>query len=163
MPGRFILPPGPHAGIIVNLPEHRLYYFPKTRRGKPQTVITYPVSIGKMDWRTPIGLTHVIQKLKNPIWYVPAGVRKEHLEEGDPLPARVLPGPDNPLGQYALRLAAGGGTYLIHGTNNPVAVGLPVTHGCGAPLSGRCRGIVFRWCGGYPRAHHQRSDQGRLG
>ena len=130
IPGRFILPPGPHEGIVVNLPEHRLYYYPKTRRGKPQTVITYPVSIGKMDWRTPIGLTHVIQKLKNPVWYVPAGVRKEHLEEGDPLPARVPPGPDNPLGQYALRLAAGGGTYLIHGTNNPVAVGMPVTHGC---------------------------------
>ena len=130
LPGRFILPPGPHEGIIVNLPEHRLYYFPKRHRGQPQTVITYPVSIGKMDWRTPIGLTHVIQKLKNPVWYVPAGVRKEHLEEGDPLPARVPPGPDNPLGQFALRLAAGGGTYLIHGTNNPIAVGLPVTHGC---------------------------------
>jgi L,D-transpeptidase ErfK/SrfK len=130
IPGRFILPPGPRTGIIVNLPEHRIYFFPKRRRGKPQIVITYPVSIGKMDWRTPIGLTHVIQKLKNPVWYVPAGVRKEHLEEGDPLPARVLPGPDNPLGQYALRLAAGGGTYLIHGTNNPVAVGMPVTHGC---------------------------------
>jgi L,D-transpeptidase ErfK/SrfK len=130
LPGRFILPPGPHEGIIVNLPEHRLYYFPKRHRGQPQTVITYPVSIGKMDWRTPIGLTHVIQKIKNPVWYVPAGVRKEHLEEGDPLPARVPPGPDNPLGQFALRLAAGGGTYLIHGTNNPIAVGMPVTHGC---------------------------------
>src|SRR5579863_8325953 len=100
IPGRHILPSGPREGIVVNLPEHRLYYYPKTRRGKPQTVITYPVSIGKMDWRTPIGLTHVIQKLKNPVWYVPAGVRKEHLEEGDPLPARVPPGPDNPLGQY---------------------------------------------------------------
>lgn len=130
IPGRFILPPGPHEGIIVNLPEHRLYYFPRARRGKPRVVITYPVSIGKMDWRTPLGLTHVIAKIKNPVWYVPAGVRKEHLQEGDPLPAEVPPGPDNPLGQFALRLAAGGGTYLIHGTNNPIAVGMPVTHGC---------------------------------
>ncbi|HEX4023630.1 MAG TPA: L,D-transpeptidase family protein [Steroidobacteraceae bacterium] len=130
IPGRLILPPGPHAGIIVNLPEHRLYYFPKIRRGKPQVVITYPVSIGKMDWRTPIGLTHVIAKIKNPVWYVPAGVRKEHIQDGDPLPTVVPPGPDNPLGKFALRLAAGGGTYLIHGTNNPVAVGMPVTHGC---------------------------------
>ena len=130
IPGRFILPPGPHEGIIVNLPEHRLYYFPRARRGKPRIVITYPVSIGKMDWRTPLGLTHVIAKIRNPVWYVPAGVRKEHLQEGDPLPAEVPPGPDNPLGQFALRLAAGGGTYLIHGTNNPIAVGMPVTHGC---------------------------------
>jgi L,D-transpeptidase ErfK/SrfK len=130
IPGRLILPPGPHTGIIVNLPEHRLYYFPRPRRGHPRVVITYPVSIGKMDWRTPLGVTHVIAKLKNPVWYVPSGVRKEHLKDGDPLPAVVPPGPDNPLGQYALRLAVGGGTYLIHGTNNPIAVGMPVTHGC---------------------------------
>jgi len=130
IPGRHILPPGPHEGIVVNLPEHRLYYYPKAKRGQPRVVITYPVSIGKLDWRTPIGLTHVIGKIKNPVWYVPAGVRKEHLAEGDPLPARVPAGPDNPLGQFALRLAAGGGTYLIHGTNNPIAVGMPVTHGC---------------------------------
>jgi L,D-transpeptidase ErfK/SrfK len=130
VPGRFILPPGLRSGIIVNVPEHRLYYFPKRHRGKPQIVITYPVSVGKLDWNTPIGLTQVTQRLKHPAWYPPAGVRKEHLAEGDPLPRYVPPGPDNPLGQYALRLAAGGGTYLIHGTNNPVAVGMPVTHGC---------------------------------
>jgi L,D-transpeptidase ErfK/SrfK len=57
-------------------------------------------------------------------------VRKEHAEAGDPLPPKVGPGPDNPLGAYAMRLAAGNGTYLIHGTNNPIAVGLAVTHGC---------------------------------
>jgi L,D-transpeptidase ErfK/SrfK len=130
VPGRHILPPGPHEGIVVNLPEHRLYYYPKPKRGQPIEVITYPVSIGKMDWRTPLGLTHVIQKQKDPTWYPPESVRKEHAEEGDPLPARVGPGPKNPLGAYAMRLAAGNGTYLIHGTNNPLAVGLPVTHGC---------------------------------
>jgi L,D-transpeptidase ErfK/SrfK len=130
IPGRHILPPGPHEGIVVNLPEHRLYYYPKPKRGQPQEVITYPVSIGKMDWRTPLGLTHVISKQKDPTWYPPESVRKEHLAAGDPLPARVPPGPDNPLGAYAMRLAAGNGTYLIHGTNNPIAVGLAVTHGC---------------------------------
>jgi L,D-transpeptidase ErfK/SrfK len=130
IPGRHILPPGPHEGIVVNLPEHRLYYYPKPKRGEPQTVITYPVSIGKMDWRTPLGLTHVIGKQKDPTWYPPESVRKEHAANGDPLPASVPPGPDNPLGQYAMRLAAGNGTYLIHGTNNPKAVGMPVTHGC---------------------------------
>jgi L,D-transpeptidase ErfK/SrfK len=93
-------------------------------------VTSYPVSIGKMDWRTPLGLTHVIQKQKDPVWYPPESVRKEHAANGDPLPAVVPAGPDNPLGQYAMRLAAGNGTYLIHGTNNPIAVGLAVTHGC---------------------------------
>ena len=130
VPGRHILPPGPHEGIVVNLPEHRLYYYPKPKRGGPLQVITYPVSIGKMDWRTPLGVTHVIQKQKDPTWYPPESVRKEHAEAGDPLPVKVGPGPDNPLGAYAMRLAAGNGTYLIHGTNNPIAVGLAVTHGC---------------------------------
>jgi L,D-transpeptidase ErfK/SrfK len=130
VPGRHILPPGPREGIVVNLPEHRLYYYPKPKRDGSREVITYPVSIGKMDWRTPLGLTHVIQKQKDPSWYPPASVRKEHAANGDPLPAVVPPGPDNPLGQYAMRLAAGNGTYLIHGTNNPIAVGLAVTHGC---------------------------------
>jgi L,D-transpeptidase ErfK/SrfK len=88
------------------------------------------VSIGKMDWRTPLGLTHVIGKQKNPVWYPPESVRKEHAEAGDPLPPSVPSGPDNPLGLFAMRLAAGNGTYLIHGTNNPIAVGLAVTHGC---------------------------------
>ncbi|HEY4446171.1 MAG TPA: L,D-transpeptidase family protein [Steroidobacteraceae bacterium] len=130
VPGRHILPPGPREGIVVNLPEHRLYYYPKPKRGGPIEVITYPVSIGKMDWRTPLGTTHVIGKQKNPVWYPPESVRKEHAEAGDPLPASVPSGPDNPLGLFAMRLAAGNGTYLIHGTNNPIAVGLAVTHGC---------------------------------
>jgi L,D-transpeptidase ErfK/SrfK len=130
IPGRHILPPGPREGIVVNLPEHRLYYYPKPNRDGSRDVITYPVSIGKMDWRTPLGLTHVIQKQKDPKWYPPESVRKEHAANGDPLPAVVPAGPDNPLGAYAMRLAAGNGTYLIHGTNNPIAVGLAVTHGC---------------------------------
>jgi L,D-transpeptidase ErfK/SrfK len=130
IPGRHILPPGAHEGIVVNLPEHRLYYFPTVKRGQPITVITYPVSIGKMDWHTPIGLTRVIAKEKNPTWFPPESVRKEHAAAGDPLPARVPSGPDNPLGLFAMRLAAGNGTYMIHGTNNPIAVGLAVTHGC---------------------------------
>jgi L,D-transpeptidase ErfK/SrfK len=130
IPGRHILPPGPREGIVVNLPEHRLYYYPKPQRGQPRQVITYPVSIGKMDWHTPIGVTHVIGKEKNPVWFPPESVRKEHAAAGDPLPVRVPSGPDNPLGLFAMRLAAGNGTYMIHGTNNPIAVGLAVTHGC---------------------------------
>ena len=130
IPGRHILPPGPHEGIVVNLPEHRMYFFPKPQRGHPAEVITYPVSIGKMDWRTPLGLTQIKDKRRNPIWYPPKSIRKAHADEGDPIPEQVLSGPDNPLGLFAMRLAVGDGTYEIHGTNNPLAVGMPVTHGC---------------------------------
>jgi len=130
LPGRRILPPGPREGIVVNLPEHRLYYYPKPNGHDKPIVITYPVSIGKMDWRTPLGETHVTAKIKHPVWYPPESVRKEHAANEDPLPKMVPAGPDNPLGDYAMRLAAGNGTYLIHGTNNPTAVGMAVTHGC---------------------------------
>jgi L,D-transpeptidase ErfK/SrfK len=131
IPGRHILPPGPRDGIVVNIPEHRLYYFPKPHKGQTPTVVTYPVSIGKMDWHTPLGLTHVVSKQKNPVWNPPASVRAEHLANGDPLPSGSIgPGPDNPLGLFAMRLAVHPGDYLIHGTNNPLAVGMAVTHGC---------------------------------
>jgi L,D-transpeptidase ErfK/SrfK len=130
LPGRRILPPSPREGIVVNLPEHRLYFYPKPRQGEAPVVITYPVSIGKMDWRTPLGETRIVSKVRNPSWYPPESVRKEHEERGDPLPKMVLPGPDNPLGNFAMRLGVGSGSYLIHGTNNPIAVGMAVTHGC---------------------------------
>jgi L,D-transpeptidase ErfK/SrfK len=130
LPGRRILPAGPREGIVVNLPEHRLYYYPKPHGREQPVVITYPVSIGKMDWRTPLGATAVIAKIRNPAWYPPESIRKEHAENGDPLPKVVGPGPDNPLGDFAMRLAAGHGEYMIHGTNNPTAVGMSVTHGC---------------------------------
>jgi L,D-transpeptidase ErfK/SrfK len=93
-------------------------------------VITYPVSIGKMDWSSPLGTTRIIDKRKNPTWSPPESVRKEHEERGDPLPPIVKAGPDNPLGAYAMRLDIHPGAYLIHGTNNPIAVGMAITHGC---------------------------------
>lgn len=128
--GRRILPPGPREGVIVNLPEHRLYYYPKATQNGKRVVITYPVSIGKLGRTTPLGQTRVIAKIKHPSWYPPASIRKEHAEAGDPLPGVVGPGPDNPLGDYKIRLGFGDGTYEIHGTNNPTAVGLAITHGC---------------------------------
>jgi L,D-transpeptidase ErfK/SrfK len=130
LPGRRILPPGPREGIVVNLPEHRIYYYPKPKKHEKPVVITFPVSIGKMDWRTPLGETRVITKVKHPNWYPPESVRKEHEANGDPLPKIVKAGPDNPLGDYAMHLAVGDGTYEIHGTNNPMAVGMAITHGC---------------------------------
>jgi L,D-transpeptidase ErfK/SrfK len=131
IPGQRLLPPGTRSGIVVNLPENRLYYFPKARKGEKPIVMTYPVSVGKMDWRTPLGQTTVVAKARNPSWYPPESVRKEHLARGEPpLPRVVGPGPDNPLGTRSMRLGIPGGSYLIHGTNNPDAVGMPVTHGC---------------------------------
>ena len=130
LPVRRILPSTPHEGIVVNLPEHRLYYYPKPRPGEKRVVVTYPVSIGRMDWHSPLGETRIIAKERHPNWYPPESVRAEHAARGDPLPKVVPPGPKNPLGEYKMRLAVGDGTYEIHGTNNPVAVGLAVTHGC---------------------------------
>ena len=130
LPLRRILPDAPREGIVVNLPEHRLYYFPPARAGEARVVITYAVSVGKMDWSTPLGLTRIAAKIKDPAWYPPESVRKEHAERGDLLPKVVKPGPDNPLGAFAMRLAIGGGSYMIHGTNNPDSVGMGDTHGC---------------------------------
>ena len=130
IPGQRLLPSSAREGIVVNLPEHRLYYYPKVKKGEAPYVITYPVSIGKMDWNTPLGKTRVVDKRKNPTWSPPESVRKEHEERGDPLPAVVKAGPDNPLGAYAMRLAITPGAFLIHGTNNPIAVGMAITHGC---------------------------------
>ncbi len=125
IPTRYILPNTKHKGLILNLAEMRVYYFPKNA---PGDVHTYPISIGKEGWDTPNTQTSVIGMKKNPTWTPPESIRKEHEEKNDPLPATVPPGPDNPLGDYAIRLGLSG--YLIHGTNNPRGIGMKVTHGC---------------------------------
>lgn len=130
LPLQRILPAGFRKGIVVNLAEHRLYYFVPEADGSTRRVLTFPVSIGKMDWRTPLGITRIVDKRANPVWIPPASVRAEHAARGDPLPAQVPAGPDNPLGAFAMRLGIPGGSYLIHGTNNPAAVGMAITHGC---------------------------------
>lgn len=130
VPARYVLPDAPRVGIVINLPEHRLYYYPIPAKNEAPVVVTYPISVGKMDWKTPLGVTRIVDKRIKPSWYPPESVRREHEEEGRPLPKIVPPGPDNPLGEYAMRLGIPGGAYLIHGTNKPVAVGMPVTHGC---------------------------------
>ena len=128
LPTRFILPDAPREGIVLNIGTKRIFYFPKPAAGEPARVITHPVGIGREGWSTPIGPTRVVSKVKDPVWTVPASIRREHAEAGDPLPARVPAGPDNPLGAYALRL--GFPSYLIHGTNKPSGIGMRVSHGC---------------------------------
>lgn len=128
LPTQYVLPSGSRRGVILNLAEYRLYYFPETKAGETAYVMTYPISIGRMDWETPLGRTQIISKVRNPSWYVPQSVLDEHAADGDPLPRIVPPGPDNPLGKFAMRLGLPG--YLIHGTNRPAGVGMRVTHGC---------------------------------
>ncbi len=128
LPTRYVLPPGPRSGVVLNLAEYRMYYYPTPEPGQPAVVMTYPISIGRMDWETPLGRTSVVSKVRNPAWYPPDSIRAEHLAAGDPLPRIVPPGPKNPLGDYAMRLGLPG--YLIHGTNRPAGVGMRVTHGC---------------------------------
>jgi L,D-transpeptidase ErfK/SrfK len=128
LPTQFVLPDAPHDGIVVNLAALRMFYFPKPGKDGRRVVMTYPIGIGKVGWATPSGKTTIVSKRKNPWWSPPLSVRKEHAAEGDPLPARVPPGPDNPLGNRAMNL--GWQSYLIHGTNKPAGVGLRASHGC---------------------------------
>lgn len=129
LPAVHLLPDVPREGIVVNLPDGRLYYF-RTDSRLGAVVETHPISVGQMDWKTPLGVTKIVQKQKQPTWYPPKSVRAKHLQDGDLLPESIPPGPDNPLGEYALRLGIPGGSYLIHGTNKPVGVGMQITHGC---------------------------------
>lgn len=129
LPLQFILPDAPHKGIVMNLANMRLFYYPDNFNSTQQKILmSAPIGIGKEGWTTPLGKTKIVSKTKAPNWYVPVSVRREHALKDDPLPAVVKAGPDNPLGEYALRL--GFPSYLIHGTNKPYGVGLRVSHGC---------------------------------
>ena len=135
IPSLYVLPRAPQRGIVVNVAELRMYYFPAQSGPLPEgvapgsrRVITHPISIGRMDWSTPLGVTTITGKVANPSWYPPQSIRDEHAARNDILPRVVPPGPDNPLGLHAMRLGLPG--YLIHGTNKPSGVGMRVTHGC---------------------------------
>lgn len=128
LPAQFILPVAPKKGIVLNVPEMRLYYYLPKEKGKPQEVVTYPLGVGREGWNTPYMKTYIAEKKANPNWYPPESIRKEHEEKGDPLPKIVKSGPDNPLGYFAMRL--GRPDYLIHGTNKPYGLGMRVSHGC---------------------------------
>lgn len=128
LPSQFILPVASMDGIVLNVPEMRLYYYPPKEKGKLQEVFTYPLGVGREGWSTPYIKTIIVEKKVNPNWYPPKSILKEHEEAGDPLPKIVKPGPENPLGNYAMRL--GRRDYLIHGTNKPNGIGMRISHGC---------------------------------
>jgi L,D-transpeptidase ErfK/SrfK len=130
LPQRYILPRAPREGIVVNIAEFRLYYYPKPDKKHPGRVVeTFAISAGREDWPTPNVETFVKQKLRNPAWYPPLTIRREHKKDGHRLPSIVPPGPDNPLGPLAMKLGIPGG-YFIHGTSKLNGIGMSVTHGC---------------------------------
>jgi L,D-transpeptidase ErfK/SrfK len=128
VPTQFILPDAPRSGLVINIAAMRTFYYPPVKRGERAIVITHPIGIGKVGWRTPEGVTKIVRRQKDPTWRVPESVRKEHHENGEDLDPVIGPGPDNPLGKYAFYLQWP--SYLIHGTNKPAGVGLRSSHGC---------------------------------
>lgn len=124
LPLQFILPEASRKGVVLNLANMRMFYYPKDG----QKVLTYPVGIGRDGWNTPLGMTKIVAKKANPAWTVPESIKREHQQLGDPLPNVIPSGPDNPLGYYAMPLGFTG--YLIHGTNKPYGIGMQVSHGC---------------------------------
>jgi L,D-transpeptidase ErfK/SrfK len=132
LPTRYVLPSAPRRGIIVNIAEMRLYYYPPPEPGADAgdagVVVTFPIGIGEEGFSTPLGITRVVAKAEDPPWVVPASILAEYERAGTPLPRVVPPGPDNPLGRHSLRL--GWSSYLIHGTNKAFGIGMRVSHGC---------------------------------
>jgi L,D-transpeptidase ErfK/SrfK len=118
IPTLWVLPPTKHQGIVVNIPELRLYrFFPKTR-----TVKTYPVGIGDLETETPLGIYRVARRDVDPEWKVPPDRQEKYGYEIMP------PGPDNPLGKYWIGLS--NRKYGIHGTNNAWSIGRSISGGC---------------------------------
>jgi L,D-transpeptidase ErfK/SrfK len=129
LPTGWVLPHSAYEGVVVNIPEMRLYYYHPPQQGQPRLVTTYPVGLGRDEWRTPRGKFKIQGKTKNPTWVIPESIRQEHIRErGDH--RTMIPGgaPDNPLGKYRLELTMPG--YRIHGTDIPWGVGMQVSHGC---------------------------------
>ena len=127
IPTQMLLPDVPNIGIVINLPELRLYYFPK----KGEEVHVFPVGIGRVGRETPEMVTKIKARIPNPSWTPPASIRKAYLEElGETLPRVVPAGPENPLGDYAMQLSYDDGSYLIHGTNKDFGIGMRVSSGC---------------------------------
>src|SRR5215470_20417856 len=128
LPTEFVLPDTPYNGLVLNIPEMRLYYYQSAGNGTT-VVITYPVGLGRDEWRTPAGAFKVTEKDVNPKWVLPESIKAEHRRDGRPAPDFIPGGdPDNPLGKYRLQLSLP--LYGIHGTDIPWGVGMQVSHGC---------------------------------
>lgn len=116
---RHVLPSITRDGIVVNLAASRLFYFKS-----PNEVMSFPIASGKEGWETPVAATKVTEKRLHPTWTIPEDIRAENPD----LPESIPPGPQNPLGNYALALGLDG--IMIHGTNAPSSIGKHASHGC---------------------------------
>jgi len=130
IPTFWVLPKSGNQGVVVNIPEMRLYYYPPlAEKTRTRLVITLPVGLGREDWPTPRVKFKIRGKTPNPVWVIPESIKKERIQDKgwteDKIPAGS---PDNPMGNYRIDLTLP--LYAIHGTNNPWAVGRLVTHGC---------------------------------
>lgn len=129
LPTEWVLPHAEYSGIVVNIPEMRLYYYHPRKGNGPLLVSTFPVGLGRDDWRTPQGKFRVRGKTKNPVWNIPESIRKERIADKGYSETSIPGGsPDNPLGKYRMELTLP--LYTIHGTNIPWGVGMQVSHGC---------------------------------
>jgi L,D-transpeptidase ErfK/SrfK len=128
IPSRFILPAVPRTGVVINLAELRLYYYPP----HSHTVITLPVGIGSEGWNTPVGLSKISAKIKDPTWVVPKSIHDDRAKDGVELPKSISAGPENPMGSYALHLAIPGQAIRIHGSKQAdlEGIGRRSSHGC---------------------------------
>lgn len=124
LPLQFILPPGERKGIVINLAEFRMYHYQPDGR----TVDTYPIGIGREGWETPLVSAQVVGVIKDPTWVPTPSIRADWAASGRRLPAVVPPGPDNPMGRWAVQLSAR--SYYIHGTNKELGIGMRVSAGC---------------------------------
>jgi len=126
VPTQWIVPRSDYRGLVVNIPEMRLYLFPpKSKPGNVVTVRTWAVGIGTDDTPSPVGQFYITAKDKHPTWNVPDSI---YQTMDRPKRRVVPPGPDNPLGAYRIRLSKG--LYSIHGTDVPWSIGRLTTHGC---------------------------------
>jgi len=129
VPTEFVLPPRLWVGIVINVAQRRLYYFPEPKKGEAAVVVTFPVGIARPGWPTPLGRTRIIGKFRDPSWIVPKSIQEEHRRDGESrFPIYFPPGPDNPMGMLAMQTGFRG--IFIHGTNRPWGVGMRVSHGC---------------------------------
>lgn len=128
LPTWHILPRAKREGIVINTAEMRLYHYAPAAEGRPPEVGVYAISIGRQGRQTPLATAKITRKARNPSWYPPESIRRDRAARGETLPARVPPGPDNPLGNHALYLNLP--AYLIHGTNRALGIGMEVTNGC---------------------------------
>lgn len=158
IPTRFILPPGPRKGVVVNLAEMRLYHY----MPEQGVVATYPVGVGRLNWATPLANTKIVRKKKDPAWHVPNSIKSAAKARGVDLPDVVPAGPENPLGGFAVYLGIRG--YLIHGTLAPEGVGKRVSHGCMRMFPEDIAEFFYDAKVGSPvRIIHQHAHAGRIG